>query len=57
MRTRTHGKPSTYIAGCRCRPCTDANALRQRRRRWPLKHGAENARLRGALMQMLVQQS
>lgn len=23
---RTHGIGSTYRAGCRCRPCTDANA-------------------------------
>lgn len=27
---RTHGIPGTYFAGCRCRPCRNANAAHQR---------------------------
>ena len=27
----THGRPGTYVHGCRCPPCTEANTARQRK--------------------------
>lgn len=37
LANRTHGKPATYVVGCRCEPCTLANSARAQERRDRLK--------------------